>query len=331
MEIGSMIFTGATMPTDIQVDNYNAHHVIETALAESTFIVHEENQQSRASRFNFDSNIKRRYLRRPDEAEDSLRTIRAYNYMNPDTVVMVNIPSDFGINSEVTAKTIKILLEKGVIASTIESIKVMMADIIEYYTAGYEAELSQAMEDKEAELSKLEDEIMIDLTPYGDGKSPKSMPSTLEEELKSELYIRSEEERLKLDTHGLEAMYREKRLDELERKHDTRVARLKKQYLDFPPFPYILMGKDLENCPALRVSKDDISNGSTYYALSTTVPQQVYDLMCKTYMSQCVQYMLGEMDVQFGIKEIGIDTDVYYDYLITENATLYIFLHLQKY
>lgn len=262
MEFGSMIFTEATMPKDAQIDNYHTPSIIETALSESTSIVHDETQATRKERFGFDSNMRRRFMKRPPEAEDSLRTIKAYNYMNPATVVMHNIPSSFGVDTVVTEKTIKTLLQKGVHKSTIEQIKEAKQDIIDYYTAGFQYAVSQL----------------------------------------------SEEERAKPEN----------------------TERLRKQYCEFPSFPYILMGKDAEHSPALRVTTDD-GGRNTYYAMCTTIPQNVDDLMCKTYISQCIHYMLGQMGEQCGIKEIGLDKDIYYDYLITENATLYLFLHLAQF
>lgn len=270
--------TSSTKEMGLKVDNYNAPHVIATALSESTSIVHSENQQSRVSRFEFDSNIRWRYERRPVEAEDSLRTIRAYNYMNPDSVVMMNIPPMFGIDTEITEKTIKHLLEKGVVMSTINQIMEMKQSIIDYYKAGLSYELYQLI-GKEVEEGD-PDMTIEDLSP--------------------------------------------------EMRNTPEVLELQEKYLDFPPFPYILMGKDIEHSPRLRVTLDDVNSNSTYYALCTTVPQHVDDLMCKTYIGQCVHYMIGTMGEQCQINEIGLNTDVYYDYLITENATLYIFLHLLK-
>lgn len=261
MELSTVIFTEATMPKDVQIDNYHTPTVIETALSESTLFEHDEYQASRKERFAFDSNIRRRYMRRPPDAEDSLQTIRAYNYMNPATVVMHNIPTKFGVDTEVTEKTIKVLLQKGVHPSTIEQIKEAKQDIIDYYTAGFDEALSLLSDEERA------------------------MPE--------------------------------------------KVEALRKQYCEFPVFPYILMGHD-EHSPQLRVTTDD--NGrNTYYAMCTTIPQNVDDLMSKTYISQCIHYMLGQMGEQCGITWFGLDKDIYYDYLIAENALLYLFLHIAQF
>ena len=259
MRVG--LYTEATLPNDIHIDNYYTPSIIETALTESASIVHDPLAMTRTERFGFDSNIRRRYEKRPREAEDSLNTIRTYNYIDPSTVVMENIPASYGSDKKVTDETIKKLLQKGVHPSWIETIPHHKQAVVTHYETLYQMALSQLKDDE------------------------------------------------KTDTIKVEA--------------------LRKQYCDFTVFPFILMGKDEEHSPSLRVTRDDVNN--TYYALSTSVPQNVSDIMTKTYISLCVHYMLGKMGEDYGLIEIGLDTDVYYDYLTTENATLYLFLHLTRF
>lgn len=259
MQVG--LYTEATLPKDIQIDNYYTPSIIETALSESASIVHDPLAMSRTERFGFDSNIRRRYEKRPREAEDSLYTIRTYNYIDPGTVVMENIPSSYGTDKKATDETIKKLLQKGVHPSWIETIPFHKQAVVNYYESLYQMALSQ---------------------------------------------LKDEE---KTDT--------------------VKVDALRKQYCDFTVFPFILMGKDEQHSPSLRVTREDAKN--TYYALSTSIPQHVSDIMTKTYIGLCIHYMLGKMAEDYGINEIGLDTDVYYDYLTSENATLYLFLHLARF
>lgn len=256
-----MLYTEDTLPRDDKTfDNYHTPTQIEKALRESNFITHSEHAFSRDERYSFDSNIRRYYLKRPVDTEDSLQTIKAYNYLNPDTVVMQNLSPLFGLDEEVTAEETRILLGKGVFSSTIERIKEQKADVIAYYNDGFE--------------------------------------------------------------FAVESLSIEERTDE-------RVAQLKEQYTGFKKFPYILMGKDIEHCPHLRVTM--VNSDDIYYALCTTMPQNVDDLMGKKYIEQLVHYMLGQLEENHGYTEIGLDTDLYYDFYYTENAILYLFLHLMKF
>lgn len=260
MQVG--VYTEATLPKDIQIDNYHTPSIIETALSESASIVHDPLAMSRTERFGFDSNIRRRYEKRPMDAEDSLYTIRTYNYIDPDTVVMENIPSSYGTDKKATDETIKKLLQKGVHPSWIETIPYHKQAVVDYWESRYQMAVAQ-----------LKDEEKTDT--------------------------------LKVDA-------------------------LRKQYCDFGVFPFILMGKDEQHSPSIRITREDTKN--TYYTLSTSIPLNVSDIMAKTYIGHCVHYMLAKMGEDYGINEIGLDTDVYYDYYLTPNKeTLYLFLHLARF
>lgn len=273
MILDQRLFRPNDAPTDIKVDNHNIPHVFETTLARSNAIVHDyDHQASRKERASFDSNIRWRYTRRPVTAEDSLVTIRTYNYLDPTTVIMQNIPSAFGVDNGVTAKTIKSLLQKGVSSEEILQIKQQKADIVDYYKEGFLCEVrGLGLDCDEAKL---------------------------------------------IDADNLPACVQ----------NDVRVEQLREKYLVFPAFPFISMARTAESTPPMRVTVEN--NNDTFYALSTTIPQNVDDCMSKSYIGHCIDYMLWRLDEQCGIKEIGLDTDIYYDYLITENATLYLFLHL---
>lgn len=275
MILDQRLFRPNDAPTDIKVDNHNIPHIFETTLARSNAIVHDyETQTSHKERACFDSNIRWRYTRRPVSAEDSLVTIRTYNYVNPATVIMQNIPAEFGIDESITANTIRLLLEKGVTPDEIEQIKQQKSDIIEYYKEGFLYEVrGLGLQCEEADLSDAD-----------------NLPEHIQ--------------------------------------NDVRVKQLRDKYLVFPAFPYMTMARTPESTPPLRVTEE---NNDTYYALSTTIPQNIDDCMSKTFIAHCIDYMLWRLDEQCGIKEIGLDTDIYYDYLIVENATLYLFLQLSRF
>lgn len=257
MELSSspILCTKETLPTNVAVDNYDIPEMISKAILYSTLVDHELNQKNeRIERANFDSSIRDYYMKRPDNAADSLYTLRQCNYLNPNEAVLHNIPANFIIDKEETEKTIKALLQKGLYHSTVQTIAEEKLALVDYYT-----ELYQNAVDR--------------LTPE-------------------------------------------------EKQSSTVIEALRKQHLDFKVMPYVFM-------PIGAPPRHTEDGKFNYYALCTSIPQNVDDVLCKTYISHCIAYMLGEMEARCNVKKISLKRDIYYDFYIVADATLYFFLCLK--
>ena len=230
--------------------------MIGKALLNVASIEHELGEEGeRIERAVFDSTVRNYYLKRPDEAEDSLRTLRQSNYLDPRDAVMHTIPAEYCVDHDVTEETIKVLLQKGLHLSTISGIQEQKEALIDYYHMVFKKALS---------------ELSVD---------DKNNPEVVES--------------------------------------------LRRAFLNFPTIPYVF----LPVAAPPRVTEHGGAMG-TSYALATSIPQNIDDMLCKTYISHCVSYMIGEMEARCGVKEITFATDIYYDFWVAGNATLYFFLQL---
>lgn len=259
MELGKIIFNDSTKPHDVKIENYDIAELMETALTESTIIIHNEGDR-KTERITYDTNIRKKYLRRSDDLEDSLRTIRAYNYYNPSTAIIIPLPREFTVDKKITDKIIQEMKQKGLVNSTIQSIKNNREDVIAHCEYLYQCQL-QCLSEKE------KTEEMLNFLKYN--------------------------------------------------------------YLEFPLFPYVSLGTTPGSEVPLRVTKE---KRSTYYALSTSIPQNISDdYSVKTYITGCIHYMIWKIQECTNKPTIDADTEIYYDFLVKENATVYFFLNLQVY
>ena len=155
--LGTMVFTDETKPTNITIENYNLPNMIESALVESSYIEKDPAEEGdKCSRISFDSNIRKAYINRKDEIEDSLRSIRAYNYLNPTSAIIVPIPEKFTIDKEVTLKTYTLLKEAGLNDSTIESMIEQRESVKNHCLELYDIQLANLPEDKKEDTRTLD-------------------------------------------------------------------------------------------------------------------------------------------------------------------------------
>lgn len=254
MDLKQVTFSASNVPTGIDLDRYDMSNVMKTTLVRSAFFQHEAGDK-REDRFSHDASIKRYYERRDEKVEDSLKTIKSYNYLNPDAAIMLAIHKDFLVNANRKRMTIKLLKSKGIDDNEIEIIEKGIKDLTQYY------------------------EQMC-------------------------LYA----------------------IEDLEEKTDTAIANVKEGFV-IPCFPYVNFSTRGWEMPHVRITK--IDSRSKYYALCTTIPQNSEDLVTKTFIGNCLNHLLFQIEKQENIEQVGTETGVYYDYLIKENAVLYLFINLQ--
>ena len=265
-------------------------HVIMTSLIAATCIPHAEGSDP-SKRYKYHLRIKKAYIDRKDDMEDSLASIRQNNYLDPDTVVAVKLPGNYDLDTTVRKRYEKLLRNKGLDTKTLGEVNEAIVSLRASLKQLHDDEKSRILDDSPVYLH-LREELEIE-----HGKSPD--------------YV---ERRRALEKRYMESIDYRKRCKALEN-----------EYLDIPGFPYVSMARTDATSPPVRVTK---TKTTTYYALSTSLPITYEEIMVKSYVDAYVQYMLNTMITKCDafIDEFTLIT---YDYYIGPNASFYLFIGLE--
>ena len=114
-----------------------------------------------------------------------------------------------------------------------------------------------------------------------------------------------------------------------ERQNVELCAQIKEHFLAQLAFPYIAEARDRKGSAPVHVTNE--SGRGTFLALATTVPQNMEPAMSQTFIELCLDYLIDALRRQCHLEEISHDTEIYYDFLVAPNATLYLFINLQIY
>ena len=117
-----------------------------------------------------------------------------------------------------------------------------------------------------------------------------------------------------------------------EERTEGKLATLRKTYMEFPCFACLCIGLHPEDNVPICVSPD-AHDGGVNYAISTSIPLFLGSdtLLIQSFLGGCVSYMLARLETQVNLAQIDAATHVYFDFLEGAEATLYLFLNLQRY
>ena len=121
--------TGGGGTTHETID-FDFDFIIEQALITTPFIAETETT-TRRERVARDSTIATRYKKRPDDTEDSLVSLRQYNYLDPTRALIMKLPRGLGSDSKTTADVVARMRAYGLVQSTIASICEQHASVLE--------------------------------------------------------------------------------------------------------------------------------------------------------------------------------------------------------
>lgn len=136
VNVGKLEFQAGQEPDGFKLQEYSMSDDMLAGLCFQPPIIYGPNE-TRDERIKHDPNLKKRYLKRPVEASDSLQTIGEYHLLDPATDAQVfYLPRD-------DEESRRILKEKGFPEKDIQNQIDGKQVIINYYKAGYETELSK--------------------------------------------------------------------------------------------------------------------------------------------------------------------------------------------
>ena len=258
------VFSEKTRPVHSSVIAYDVKFIVQKSLEDCSFIAHRPDVP-RDQRISWDCTLKKRYLQRPDHADDTLHALRQYHHLDPTHALILLIPVEFNTDEKIRAAIAEKMRSHGL---TTRSIEEFMDHRSDFYD-----QCVDICAEKYRQLSAEE----------------------------------------QADPVGCAHL------------HDT--------YVNIP-FPYIRLATREEDEVSLCIYADTNAD-AVYFAMATSFPVYLGDeMLIKAFLSGCIFYMMLKIE-QYYAKQgkhcIDTETAVYFDFYEGANASLFLFINLQKY
>lgn len=306
-------------PNNVSVQHVDVNFIFEHVLSQWPIIKWRTGEQP-SDRVIHRPQMKNRFLlSKSKDAHDSIETIRNYYYIDPSHVILVAVPKEFSTDSVIAEKARTLLREKGFTPDDIEAVDLGIPQTIAYHKTEYDAEVATLIGVFE---------LPVTTTTTTTTNECIAVLTQEEENLLCDKAIVSFQLEEKLGS-----AYTSDSLALFIRKNEADLASLKKVHLDFSCFPVCRMGMNEKNAPkACMIESDEVYN-SKFYAISTSVPQGLNELMLGTYLDACVNYLKQQVEVQGNLNAILPGTYIYYDFLSLEypaETQLFLFMNICK-